>query len=220
MTRRVTVSAVRLPGWIERFGERHGGCDVYPADDFALVISGGDGCHARIAPMVEPSAAGAGPTGDRVAWLAEPARFKRIPEPLLVVAIRRAGYAVAVTGADQVTASKHGRRHVQGRTAAGGWSQQRFARRRENASDALVKDVAEHVVRLVGVGGGRSRAVAIGGDRAMATDVLAAAGAVVAGLPIVGYLDVVDPDASFVRGLPELVSGVVVDIDEQKHSQP
>jgi len=158
--------------------------------------------------------------GDRIAWLVDPAVFKRVPEPLLVVAIRRAGYAVAVVDAGRVTASKHGRRHVQGRTAAGGWSQQRFARRRENASDALVKDVAEHVARLAGAVQGRCRAVALGGDRSMGADVLAVAGAVVEGLPIVGQLDVVDPDASFVRGLPELVRGVVIDLDEGGHSQP
>jgi len=209
-----------MPGWIERFGERHGGYEAQPADDFALVIVGADGCRARIAPVVEPAALSAWPTGDRIAWLADSEASKRIPEPLLVVAIRRAGYAVAVVEAGRVTASKHGRRHVQGRTAAGGWSQQRFARRRENASDALIKDVAEHVVRLVGVAQGRCRAVVLGGDRSMSTDVLAAAGAVVDGLPVVGHLDVVDPDASFVRGLPELVGGVVIDIDEQAHSQP
>ena len=43
---------------------------------------------------------------------------------------RRGGYAVGLASGGGFTASKVGSRHVQSRTAAGGWSQQRFARRR------------------------------------------------------------------------------------------
>jgi hypothetical protein len=60
---------------------------------------------------------------------------------------------------------------VQSRTAAGGWSQQRFARRRANQADALIETVAEHAARLIapaGVG-----YLATGGDRSLIAAVLA-----------------------------------------------
>ena len=58
--------------------------------------------------------------------------------PLAVLLLRRGGYAVALAAEDGLLAHKVGSRHVQSRTAAGGWSQQRFARRRGNQADALV----------------------------------------------------------------------------------
>ena len=64
------------------------------------------------------------------------ARFDH--DPLAVVLVRRGGYAVGVASGDRLTAHKVGTRYVQSRTAAGGWSQQRFARRRANQADGLV----------------------------------------------------------------------------------
>ena len=49
-----------------------------------------------------------------------------------VLLVRKGGFAVARLAGSEVVASKVGQRHVQGRTKAGGQSQQRFARRREN----------------------------------------------------------------------------------------
>ena len=67
------------------------------------------------------------------------ARFDH--DPLAVVLVRRGGYAVGVASGDRLTAHKVGTRYVQSRTAAGGWSQQRFARRRANQADGLVGEV-------------------------------------------------------------------------------
>ena len=46
--------------------------------------------------------------------------------------------------------SKVGQRHVQGRTKAGGQSQQRFARRRDNQARAAYEAAAEHAARILG----------------------------------------------------------------------
>lgn len=69
-----------------------------------------------------------------------------------------------------LTHHKVGTRYVQSRTAAGGWSQQRFARRRANQADDLVRAVAGQVVRLVPVR--RAAGLVVGGDRRLVADVL------------------------------------------------
>ena len=100
--------------------------------------------------------------------------------PLAVVLVRRGGYAVGLAEGAAFAASKVGTRHVQSRTAAGGWSQQRFARRRGNQADELVRAVADHAVRLLvprAQGGGSDAAaptgLVVGGDKALVRDVLA-----------------------------------------------
>ncbi|MBM6399557.1 acVLRF1 family peptidyl-tRNA hydrolase [Phycicoccus sonneratiae] len=91
-------------------------------------------------------------------------------DPLAVLLVRRGGYAVGVAVGDRLTEHKVGTRYVQSRTAAGGWSQQRFARRRSNQADELVGAVTEHAVRLLR--GSGARGLVLGGDRALAEAVL------------------------------------------------
>lgn len=95
--------------------------------------------------------------------------------PLAVLLIRRGGYAVAFVDGDARVAHKVGSRYVQSRTAAGGWSQQRYARRRGNQADALVEAVADHFVRILAAGAaaaGPPRALFVGGDKALVAEVL------------------------------------------------
>jgi hypothetical protein len=92
-------------------------------------------------------------------------------EPVALVLVRRGGYAVGVARGAELVAHKVGTRYVQSRTAAGGWSQQRFARRRVNQADELVTAVSEHAARVL-VGSGAVALVA-GGDRALVAAVLA-----------------------------------------------
>ena len=91
-------------------------------------------------------------------------------DPLAIVLVRRGGYAVGVASGDRLTAHKVGTRYVQSRTAAGGWSQQRFARRRANQADGLVGAAVEHTVRLLtGIG---PAGVVLGGDKALVATLL------------------------------------------------
>ena len=90
---------------------------------------------------------------------------------LAVVLIRRGGYAVAIVEGSALVAHKVGTRHVQSRTAAGGWSQRRFARRRGNQADELVRAVADHAHRILSEG--TPQALVVGGDRTLAGEVLA-----------------------------------------------
>jgi hypothetical protein len=70
-------------------------------------------------------------------------------------------------------ASKVDSHYVQGRTAAGGWSQQRIARRRENQARAAAGDASDIVVRLLLPRVAGLVAVVAGGDRRAVDSVLA-----------------------------------------------
>jgi hypothetical protein len=91
-------------------------------------------------------------------------------DPLALLLVRRGGYAVGVAVGGRLTTHKVGTRYVQSRTAAGGWSQQRFARRRSNQADELVGAVTEHAVRLLR--GSGAAGLVLGGDRTLAEAVL------------------------------------------------
>jgi hypothetical protein len=219
-SRTVHVDARRLERWVAGFGERHGAVATEVADG-AVVLSGADGALASLAVPYPPldlsqssaeSSAEPGAAADPVAALAAHARADRRVAVLLV---RRGGYAVAlVAGADggAVTASKVGSRYVQGRTAAGGWSQQRFARRREGQTAALLDSAAATAARVLEPwlsGGSRADVVVTGGDRALADRLLADPRLRELGrLPRERHLDVGDPRAADVAALPERLRGV------------
>ncbi|MCB0908473.1 MAG: hypothetical protein KDB63_15290, partial [Nocardioidaceae bacterium] len=86
-----------------------------------------------------------------------------------VLLVRKGGFAVARLAGDRLEEHKVGQRHVQGRTKAGGQSQQRFARRRDNQARRAFEAAADHAVRILGA----TRPVVAGGDRAALTEVLA-----------------------------------------------
>ncbi len=69
-------------------------------------------------------------------------------------------------------ASKTGQRHVQGRTKAGGQSQQRFARRRDNQARQAYEAAAGHAVRLLTEPSVLAGPLVTGGDHAAIEAVL------------------------------------------------
>ncbi|GAB3081565.1 acVLRF1 family peptidyl-tRNA hydrolase [Pedococcus soli] len=91
-------------------------------------------------------------------------------DPVGVLLIRRGGYAVGLAHGAAFRESKVGTRHVQSRTAAGGWSQQRFARRRGNQADELVRAVCDHTLRILPRGS--ATGLVVGGDKALVRAVL------------------------------------------------
>lgn len=155
----------RVPGWIARYDAAHPGTRWVVEPDRARADSA-DGTRVRIAvpfaPLAELSLDGV-------------AAHLQTPWHVGVVLVRRGGFAVARLEGATVAASKIGRRHVQGKTKAGGWSQQRFARRRENQARAAFDAAAEHVARLL-VRGELARPLDLlgtGGDRRAVGSVLA-----------------------------------------------
>lgn len=91
-------------------------------------------------------------------------------DPVGVVLVRRGGYAVAQVEGGQVVTSKVGAAYVQSQTKKGGWSQQRYARRRGKQANELVGRVRGHAARVLDVGG--VDGVVLGGDRALVREVL------------------------------------------------
>jgi hypothetical protein len=73
-----------------------------------------------------------------------------VPDHWGVLLVRKGGFAVARLDGDRIVESKVGQRHVQGRTKAGGQSQQRFARRRDNQARQAYEAAAEHAARILG----------------------------------------------------------------------
>ena len=163
-TRTVLVPAERLVRWFENFGTRHGEPDL-AVHEGRLVATAPDGAVAEAAL---PFARQYDGPADVVA-LSEAARDE-VQWGLLLV--RKGGFAVAAGISPQPKLTKVGQRHVQGRTKAGGQSQQRFARRRDNQARQAYEAAADHAHRiLVGDLGGVD-ALVCGGDRSAVEAVL------------------------------------------------
>jgi hypothetical protein len=153
--RDLEVAPERVERWVIRFHERHGtGRDEWSGGR-VVGVTGADGATA---------------TFEYFSY-----------DPLGVVLVRRGGYAVGLAHEGRFLAAKVGTRHVQSRTAAGGWSQQRFARRRSNQADALADAVAGHALRVLVHGNespspgaaGLPTGLVVGGDRTLVGQVLA-----------------------------------------------
>lgn len=156
------VSPARIEGWLASFAKRHGATKttVDHRREIATVRAA-DGsiaaCHTPFPPL-SLSAAGSG------ADLAAHASADRTVGVLLV---RLGGYAAGVfAGAPpRLVTSKVGSRLVHGRSAAGGTSQHRFARRREKQSREALEAAADNAAAVFGGFGGELDAVVLGGDK-------------------------------------------------------
>lgn len=124
-----------------------------------------------------------------------------------VLLVRKGGFAVArLEGADLVE-SKVGQRHVQGRTKAGGQSQQRFARRRGNQARMAYEAAADHAVRVLA----GTTTVVTGGDRSAVEEVLTDPR--LARLSVVGpWLAVPDPRRAVLDGAIADARALVVEV--------
>ncbi len=234
--RTVFVPPARVERWVAGFGERHPGVrTTVHADRVELECP--DGSTAILYPAFDPltdlidqgakapdlpgstgsQSVAARPAGEPTpaqAAAALVANAHSVPV-LRALLIRRGGYACAVLTRDTVTASKVGSRYVQGRTAAGGWSQQRFARRRDGQVHGLVGTTTEVAVRVLLSGIGDD-ALITGGDRALIDRVLAdprlrPLSRLRRGL----HLEIGDPKFDLVKELPERGRAIRIALDER-----
>jgi hypothetical protein len=161
----VEVAPARLSRWLSGFAERHGAVttEVSPS---SVVVSAADGAVATVSVPFPPLVVDpADPYGGLVTHVLR-------PRVLGILLVRRGGYAAGVVRDGRLVSSKVGSRHVQGRTAAGGWSQQRFARRREGQTREAAGAAADTAFRILVTEAPTLDAVVTGGDRAMVRAVL------------------------------------------------
>lgn len=163
--RRVSVPVARLGRWLDNFADRHGGLDVH-VDTELVQVTAVDGSRAWLTVPFPPLDLAAGRPLTTLAVHANRSRS------IGVLLVRRGGHAAGVfLGADLVS-SKVGTAYVQGGTKAGGWSQQRYARRRDNQARAAFAEAAEVAVRILLPEAPALDAVVLGGDRAACSSVL------------------------------------------------
>lgn len=156
------VAPERIEGWLADFAERHGATVTETDTSGGIVtVQAADGAIAQCHVPFPPLPAGTGGSGADLAAHAVAART------VGVLLVRLGGYAAGVfAGAPpRLVASKVGSRLVHGRSAAGGQSQQRFARRREKQAREALTAAADCAAAVFGSAGGRPDAVVLGGDR-------------------------------------------------------
>jgi Actinobacteria/chloroflexi VLRF1 release factor len=163
----IEVSPERLAPWLESFAQRHGDVVIEP-EPAVVTFRAKDGavaeCHVPFPPLPENAGDAAGKIADSAEQISAHARSARTVGVLLV---RLGGYAAGVfTGPEaRLAASKVGSRLVHGRSAAGGQSQQRFARRREKQASEALGAAADTAAAVFGPYAGKLDAVVLGGDR-------------------------------------------------------
>ena len=162
----VLVPAARLERWVANFESRHGDTGLGVVGG-ALTGTAADGSTFRARLPLGTAYAGSpdAPAFAAAAAAAAPTRWG-------VLLVRKGGFAVARLAGAAVVESKVGQRHVQGRTKAGGQSQQRFARRRDNQARQAYEAAADHAARILG-GLPGDTLVVTGGDQAGVDEVLA-----------------------------------------------
>ena len=167
------VSADRFPRWIASFAVRHGvpvsagpggapeNSLIVTCDTHYVTFTAPDGAVAECHPPFPESLAwpahgerpvsgaddpDAGPAPAEIT--AAVAAHAAAPRSVGVLLVRLGGYAAGVfTGYPPALAdAKAGSRPVHGRSAAGGWSQHRFARRRENQANEALDAAADAAV--------------------------------------------------------------------------
>jgi Actinobacteria/chloroflexi VLRF1 release factor len=213
----IEVSPERLAPWLESFAQRHG--DVVIEPEPALVtFRAKDGavaeCHVPFPPLARGVGEAPAKIADSAERISEHARSARTVGVLLV---RLGGYAAGVfTGPEaRLAASKVGSRLVHGRSAAGGQSQQRFARRREKQASEALGAAADTAAAVFGPYAGKLDAVVLGGDRRA-----------IAGLrddprlrpylklAVERFLTVPDPRLAVLRGTPRLFRAIRIRLTE------
>jgi hypothetical protein len=163
--RRLGVAPERLGRWLDGVAERHGSFTDVVLTDGVVHVTCVDGTTLALRAPFD--------------WVPGPALLSSFTagarefHRAAVLLVRRGRWAVGVFDGADLVVSKVDARQVQGRTAAGGWSQQRFARRRGHQTDAVVEHAVETAVRVLLPHARSVTALFSGGDRGLADEVLA-----------------------------------------------
>ncbi|SFR28436.1 hypothetical protein SAMN04488564_113284 [Lentzea waywayandensis] len=148
--RAVEVEPERIEGWIARFADRHGAVDVQVSET-EVEITANDGATATFTTR------GGTSVTEVIEKLTEPRRIG-------LLLVRLGGHSIGVAFGGRVEVSTTDRKQVHGRIRAGGWSQQRFARRREGQARVALQAAADDVARVLVPRLSQLDGVVLGGD--------------------------------------------------------
>ena len=217
----VEVPPERLVRWVENFTLRHGPAVAEPGPE-VVVLRARDGaaaaCHPPFPPLPpwpqprEGQRRGSGPAGGTdgrarggragpwaccssasavTRWACSPAIRRNWPPP-------RPGRGWSTAG-----------------PRPGGWSQHRFARRRENQATAALRAAADTALAVLGPYEGRLDAVVLGGDRrAMAGMRADPRLAPFIALAVERFLTVPDPRLTVLKDTPRLFRAIRIQLTE------
>jgi len=194
----IFVPGSRVARWVGNFEERHGGTAMSVSAG-GLVGLAADGSTFRARLPFGTEYDGPPVVADFLAALT-------LPDQWGILLVRKGGFAVACLEHDRIVESKVGQRHVQGRTKAGGQSQQRFARRRDNQARQAYEAAADHAARIL-----RPGPLVTGGDHAAIEEVLTDPR--LRGLTVVGpWLAVPDPKRGVLEQAVQDAMAIRIDV--------
>lgn len=184
----VDVAPERLVAFLNRFTVRNAGLADLTATPDAVTFVGGDGTSGEIAVPYAPMVVG---DLEPVEALLDHVRGVGT---LGLVLVRAGAYSIGACRDRVVVSSTTDRRYVQGRTAAGGQSQQRFARRRSNQRRESYASAADAAARVLGPIEAALDGLVLAGDRAALSAVIADRRLVaLAALPNRTFADIPEP---------------------------
>lgn len=206
--RNLTVPAERIERWLNGFADRHGPTE-WQATPSDVVVTAADGAIAKCKVPFPPLT-----VDDEVAYGGLVQHVLR-DRSVGILLVRRGGFAAGVFDGRTLTTSKVGSRHVQGRTAAGGQSQQRFARRRDKQAREAFEAAADVAARILAPAADALDAVCVGGDRAALDQVLTDPRLVaVRALVVPPHLNVPNPKRAVLETTPNQFRAVTIALTE------
>ncbi|HET9256672.1 MAG TPA: acVLRF1 family peptidyl-tRNA hydrolase [Pseudonocardiaceae bacterium] len=162
--RAVEVEPERLAGFLERFATSHGGALTTMVRPHQVDVAAADGMMASIPVPFGPLRLA---PGERRGLAAdELIGHLLIPRMIGLVLVRLGGYSVGIARGGTVLTSTTGGRLVHSRSAAGGQSQRRFARRREGQAREALRAAADAAARVLLPRAAELEGVVLGGDSA------------------------------------------------------
>lgn len=214
----VEVAPERLPRWLAGFTDRHGPPQATAYPD-RLVLTAADGAVAELLPPPGVTLGGSQPGAATAAGQVSLPEFvaqAAAPRRLGLLLARKSALAIGVADGERLLQSKIDSWYVQGRTAAGGQSQQRFARRRTNQAAAAAGKAADLTyTRLLPVAPSLA-ALVTGGDRPTVEAILADPRlARLARLRADRHLPVATPNLAVLRGAVVAARAVMIHLPPQ-----
>jgi hypothetical protein len=155
------VEPERVAGWFARFADRHGGIAHQEITPSVVRVLATDGAVASVTVPFGPLIP---PPDSRLAVDVLVLHLLK-PRRIGLLLVRLGGHSVGIAYNGKVEQSRTDRRLVHGRSAAGGWSQHRFARRREGQARQALQAAAADAFELLVPALSTLEGVVLGGDQ-------------------------------------------------------